>query len=302
MGAAQFHLQPLANIADGYIGQFRAMGSPCEVLLRNCSDARAKACLDKLYREVVRIERKFSRYRDDTIVAEINHSEGRLVRIDSETERLLETADALWQISEGLFDITSGCLRRAWVFDRSDRLPEAEMINALLRYVGWQHVERSADSVRLPPGFEIDFGGIGKEYASDRCLQIAREMGMADVLVNLGGDIAAASTAGEGEAWSVGIESVQAETAHNATLHFSNGGIATSGDANKYLFKDGQRYSHVLNPRTGWPVQAAPRSITVAAASCSEAGMYSTLAMLRGSEAEMFLNDCDIQYWIQNED
>ncbi len=299
MGATQFELEPLGIAPNSYIGRFRAMGSPCEILMRHCSPDQAEHCLDLVRNEAWRIERKFSRYRDDNIVARINQSNGMPVQIDEETGRLLETANSLWNISEGLFDVTSGSLRRAWVFDRSDRVPEPEQVEKLLAFIGWEHVQREADSVVLPEGFEIDFGGIGKEYATDRCLYLARKFGMPEVLVNLGGDIAAGRASKSNEEWSVGVESTQEGELHDATIQFSHGGIATSGDRNKYLLKDGIHYSHVLDPRSGWPVQSAPQSITVAANSCSEAGMYSTLAMLHGDDAEQFLDDCGVRYWIQ---
>jgi len=115
----------------------------------------------------------------------------------------------------------------------------------------------------------------------------------------LGGDIAANYVSSHAEGWRVGVESVLSSEKHDAFIDFTQGGIATSGDANKYLTIKGVRYSHVLNPQTGWPVYDAPQSVTVSAASCSEAGMYSTLAMLHGVNAEEFLEDSGIQYWVQ---
>ena len=299
VNAALFKLEPLGAIPDSYIGRFRAMGSPCEIMMRHCTPLQSRQCIDLLTREVQRIETKFSRYRDNNVVAKINHSNGADVKVDAETARLLDSANALWEISEGLFDITSGSLRQAWVFDRSDRIPDPESVEALIEFVGWQHVKRGIDSICLPPGFEIDFGGIGKEYATDRCLQLAHSLGIQDVLVNLGGDIAASVASIDSEPWRIGIESIRHHTSSDTTIQFSRGGIATSGDTNKYLLKNGVRYSHVLDPRTGWPVKEAPQSITVAAANCTEAGMYSTLAMLQGRDAESFLTDNDIRYWIQ---
>ena len=282
-----------------YVGRFRAMGSPCELLIRDCSQLEAHRVFEAINEEVWRIEKKFSRYRSDNIVAKINRSNGTPVRVDEETARLIDTANALWGVSEGLFDITSGSLRRAWNFDRGNRLPDPSDIKALLDFVGWDQVTWADNEIILPPKFEIDFGGIGKEYATDRCLALALQLDVSDVLINLGGDIAVHSQWPEAEPWEVGVECTHLPETHDAMITIGRGGIATSGDTNKYLIKDGIRYSHVLDPRTGWSVREAPQSVTVAASSCSEAGMYSTLAMLHGENAEQFLRKSKAQYWLQ---
>ncbi|MDH3990867.1 MAG: FAD:protein FMN transferase, partial [Gammaproteobacteria bacterium] len=80
-------------------------------------------------------------------------------------------------------------------------------------------------------------------------------------------------------------------------IRLKNGGLATSGDARRFLLKDGIRYGHILDPTTGWPVTDAPRSITIAADTCTQAGMLATLAMLKGKDAESFLEDQDCQSW-----
>jgi thiamine biosynthesis lipoprotein len=81
------------------------------------------------------------------------------------------------------------------------------------------------------------------------------------------------------------------------TRNLKVGGLATSGDARRFLQKDGVRYSHILDPKTGWPVPGAPRSVTVAADSCTQAGMLSTLAMLKGAQSESFLKEQGVLFW-----
>ncbi|HKI73605.1 MAG TPA: FAD:protein FMN transferase, partial [Pseudomonadales bacterium] len=113
--------------------------------------------------EAKRIEIKYSRYRDDSVTAKINNSRGQPVEVDDETAALLDYADECYELSDGLFDITSGALRRAWRFDGSSNLPSCEEVIAILPCVGWNKITWQRPYITLPANMEIDFGGIGKE-------------------------------------------------------------------------------------------------------------------------------------------
>jgi len=187
-------------------------------------------------------------------------------------------------------------LRRVWRFDGSDKIPEPAAVAATLALVGWHRVKWTAPWLEMPPGMEIDLGGIGKEYAVDRCAGLLREREAPPCLVNFGGDLAATVAPRERDAWSVGIEGPDPD-APEKIIRLQHGALATSGDARRFLLRDGVRYSHILDPTTGWPVVDAPQSITVAADTCTQAGMISTLAMLRGAGAENFLEHQGIRFW-----
>lgn len=289
------------SMVDGvWSGRFRSMASPCELLLRDCSEIHAQRALLTVANEAWRIEDKFSRYLNDNIVASINDSDGHTVEVDDETANLLDFAVTLYELSDGHFDITSGVLRRAWQFDGSDNLPSQDAINDVLRFVGWHNVRWHRPQLTMQPGMQIDFGGIGKEYAVDRAAACAHDVAGTACLVNFGGDVAASGEADP--AWQVGIEALDTSVPHaDRIIHLTRGAIATSGDSRRYLLKDGRRYSHILDPVTGWPVVDAPRSITVAADTCTEAGMLATLAMLRGAAAESFLDEQQVQYWCRRQ-
>ena len=273
------------------------MASPCQVLIDYADREQASAITRAIADEAWRIEEKYSRYRDDNIIHRINRSGGEQVEIDAETARLLEFADQLYSMSDGMFDITSGVLREVWCFDGSDNLPSGAQVSALVEHVGWERVALSADALSLPEGMEIDLGGIGKEYAVDRCVQIANDMHEHSVLVNFGGDLAMTRERDGGDFWAIGrLVTGKDEAAGFFRLY--RGAIATSGDANRYLLKDGVRYSHILNPKTGWPVKQAPHTVSVAAPTCLQAGMMSTLAMLQGAQAEEFLKLQEVAYWV----
>lgn len=280
-------------------GRFRAMASPCEIILDHDDFVTAARQAEAAATEALRIEQKFSRYRDDNIIHRINTANGQPVTVDEETARLIDFAVMLHELSDGLFDITSGVLRRAWKFDGSDNVPDAATINALLPLVGWHRVHWQNPVITLPAGMEIDLGGVGKEYAVDRVFSLLAGMTDTALLVNFGGDLRARGPRRDGSAWQIGIETPDREQTAAETLSLVNGALATSGDARRFLLKDGVRYSHILNPKTGWPVQGGPRSATLLAADCVQAGMLATLTLLAGPDAEGFLREQEhIRYWL----
>lgn len=289
----------LRRTPECWVGSFQAMAGPCEVLMETDDRRDAERIVSIVAAEARRIERKFSRYLPDNIVHAINTSDGRRVEVDEETARLLDFAGKLHELSAGKFDITSGVLRRAWSFDGSDRIPEESTVRKALESVGWHRVEWSGSAIRLQPGMEIDLGGIGKEYAVDRSARLAARRCSCSILVNFGGDLAVPRPRLKDRPWRVGIEAPSSTTPVAAKLvRLHSGGLATSGDARRFVMRDGVRFGHILDPTTGWPVRDAPRSVTVAGGSCVETGMLATLAMLEGASAEAFLRAQGHRYWI----
>ena len=274
------------------------MGSPCEILVETGDETHALNVAGAAADEAWRIEDKFSRYLPGNIVDRINSSNGKPVNVDDETANLIDFSETLYDLSGGKFDITSGVLREAWVFDGSDRVPDPELVDSVLGRVGWYRVAWQRPELTLDAAMQIDFGGIGKEYAVDRAAAIAADRTDCAVLVNFGGDLVAVGAPGPSSGWQVGIESLNArKQVASKKIRLERGGLATSGDARRFLQKDGIRYGHILDPTTGWPVRDAPRSITVAADTCTQAGMLATLASLRGDSAESFLAEQGVQYW-----
>lgn len=301
-------MSSLERRADYFVGCFDAMASRCEILIDTDNTALTQHITEIAESEVQRIEKKYSRYRNDSILHHINS--GVAVEVDKETARLLDYAQQLYQLSNGLFDITSGVLRRVWQFDGSDNIPSLEEVNTLMPLIGWDKVEWNNPHIQLPTGMEIDFGGIGKEYAADRAAnlvscfineQTTKSDRTISVLLNLGGDLAVTGPRKNGEGWRVGVTPGVQYSATEAAQFFSleKGGVATSGDTNRYLQKGDVRYSHVLDPCTGWPVTGAPHAVTVLADTCTDAGMLSTLALLHGAAAEQFLREQGVPYYCQ---
>ena len=274
------------------------MGSPCELIADTSTRAQAEILVKIAAAEAWRVEDKFSRYRSGNIVDRINTSDGMPVIVDDETARLIDFAATLYATSGGLFDITSGVLRRAWTFDGSDCVPGADTVAAILANVGWHKAEWKAPVLKLPRGMQIDFGGIGKEYAVDRAAGLLSARSDVPCLVSFGGDLAVTHPPRHRQGWLVGVESLQGSSAPAAGLiRLAAGALATSGDSHRYLCRGGVRYPHILDPRTGWPVRDAPASVTVAADTCVQAGTYCTLAMLQGAGAEAFLASEGVRHW-----
>lgn len=282
---------------DHICGRFSAMASPCEVLF-DCTDLNeVEAIFVTAVNETKRIEAKYSRYSKGNELYRINNNNGCDVKIDEETALLLNFADTCYQISNGKFDISSGVLRKAWTFDGSDNIPNKKQISALQPFVGWSQVYYDGKVINLPRGFELDLGGIGKEYAVSKVAQmLSAALPNISILVNFGGDIQVTRPRKNKPYWQIGIENPTKENGV-AIVNIAKGGLATSGDANRFLLKNGKRYSHILNPLTGYPIKDAARSITVASDNCVQAGLLATLAILQGENAESFLDSEGVKYW-----
>ena len=268
---------------------FEAMGSACEVVLashtQNEAESMAKLAID----EVLRIERKYSRYTTDSIIAKINQQAGcGALQCDDETWALFQFATQLFDKSDGLFDITSGVLRQAWDFKKPE-VPTSQKLEALLPLVGWQNVVLQDQSIALPlAGMEVDLGGFGKEYAADRAAQVLKEKGVTHGYVNLAGDMRFLGPKPTGEPWMIGIQDPRARDQVVATLPITMGGLATSGDYERFFELNGQRYCHVLNPKTGMPVSYW-RSVSVTSPATVVSGCTTTMAMLKEADGLAFL-------------
>lgn len=264
--------------------RFTAMGGPCELQVY-APDERAAAACAAGEAEVRRLEAAYSRYRDDSITSRINRSAGDPagVSVDDETAGLLDFAQTAWEQSDGLFDLTSGALRRAWDF-KAQRVPTPAQVEAALAHVGWQRVDWQRPLLRLPAGMELDFGGIAKEYAADRARRVLHDAGVRHGCVDLAGDLAIVGPHPDGAPWQVGIRHPRDPENAVAAIELAGGAIASSGDYERFFEAGGRRYCHILNAKTGWPSEG-PASVSVVAHECLLAGAASTIAMLKGPQA-----------------
>jgi thiamine biosynthesis lipoprotein len=276
---------------------FQAMGTPCELRLYAEDEIFAKDVADAAIDEIRRIDRAYSRYRDDNVVYAINAAAAKAgsITLDPEAADLLDIAFEAHARSCGLFDITSGALREIW-HEGIDDVPDGASICGVLRRVGLGKVEwrrpRLAFSV---VGMQIDLGGIGKEYAADRAAEICRAGGIANGLIDLGGDFAVVGPHPDRSPWRIGIRDPSDGETAIATLFIGEGGLATSGDYERCWEFSGRQYGHIFDPRLGFPVEGL-RSVSVAAATCLDAGLASTIAMLKGKGGPDWLRDTGLPH------
>ena len=273
------------------------MGCPCELRFRANSEEAFHRAVGSCVREIRRFDRKFSSYVPDSLTTAINRAAGReAVPIDGETSALLRYAQACHEQSEGLFDITSGVFRHVWHRSRTT-LPTQEELDACAAKVGWGQVRFSEDRVYLPrAGMELDFGGVVKEYAADAAAMIAKKAGIREGMVNLGGDIAIVGPGAAGRPWPVGVTHPLRRDEAIATVALREGALATSGGYERFVEIAGRRYSHLIDPRSGWPVDGL-LSVSVVASQAVVAGSIASIAsLLPADEGLEWLERCGAPY------
>ena len=282
---------------------FKAMGSYCEVQIYDESRITAKHTIRRLAEEIARLEKKYSRFRNDSFVNAINLSAGANlgIKIDSETKALFDHALSCFEQSNGMFDITAGALNYIWNFS-SGKLPTQGEIDRLLPLIGFSKLSWKKSRLYMPANMQIDFGGIVKEYAADSAAKLARSLGVKHGLINLGGDFAVIGAQPDNQPWTVGVANPKKDKSLMAKIDLLDGGLASSGDYERFFTHEGKRYSHILNPKTGWPCSGL-RAVSVAANLCTVAGSVATIAMLREQpDAISWLQDSALSHVYMNSD
>ncbi|MEI6861985.1 MAG: FAD:protein FMN transferase [Verrucomicrobiota bacterium] len=262
-----------------------ALGTACELQFTCRDDGLAQAFASEAQRWVATFEGRYSRFRPDSLVSRINAGAGGgWIDVDGEMDQMLDLCAAVHGMSQGVLDVTALPLLRLWDYKAAQpRVPATGEIAAARRLVGWPKVERQPGRVRLPEaGMALDFGGWGKEYAVDAVAQIGRRHGLACLLVDFGHDVCAIGTAPGKPAWHVGLEDPAHPGRIWGSLGVSDRSVASSGDYLRHFTAHGRRYGHIVDPRTGEPVQNGCRQVTVLAPTCLQAGILSTTAFVLG--------------------
>lgn len=257
---------------------FRAMGTMCHITGDDLTPEFRTAAL----RWVAEFEARYSRFLPASLISRINAAAGeRWIEIDPVTERIFELCEQLVFFTRGAFDPTALPLIQLWNWKANPPvIPTDSQIAAARKLVGWEKVQRRPGAIFLPePGMAIDLGGIGKEYAVDCVVELARQHGIADVLVDFGQDVRAAGNLTR----HIGLEDPKRPGHCWAGVAVQNMAVATSGDYLRCFTQNGRRYGHIIDPRTGWPVHNGCQSVTVIAPSCTVAGVLATTAFVLGA-------------------
>jgi len=243
------------------------MGTYVQITLPGTSE-RVKEAAQAVVDEIKRVEDLTSCHKPSDLTA-INDASGRgPLQINEELLGLLREGLTIAGETGGTFDPTVGPLTRLWDFSAGEpRLPERSEIEKAVAKVGWKRIRiaPATGTVFLPEaGMALDLGAVAKGYALDRAAAVIRQFGLTGGLVNAGGDVLALGEKGPGKPWRVGVQDPRDGKSIIAVAALKNRVIVTSGDYERFFIKDGTRYHHILDPRTGYPAQGL-RSVTIVA-------------------------------------
>lgn len=273
-----------------------AMGTTCRVLF----SAQSRAVAERLYSDIAgwlqAFETRYSRFIETSLICRINAAAGlHSVEIDDDLISIFKLCDWFHWTSRGLFDPTLLPLAQLWDYHSdSPTVPRREDIEAARALIDWKSVERDGSRAFLPrEGMALDIGGIGKEYAVDRVIEKAQAAGLRNVMVDFGHDVRTLGCPPEGGPWRVGLEDPREPGRCWSGVGVSGMAIATSGNYARGFERDGKRYGHIIDPRTGYPVDNGCLSVSVVAPTCTEAGILATAALILGpDEFSPFLGAC----------
>lgn len=271
---------------------FGAMGTACALTYSARSRADADRFRVAALEWVAAFEARFSRFRPGSLVRRINEAAGeRRVDIDGEMEQFLAMSDWFYWLTGGAFDPSAGPLAEIWDYRRTTgTVPDAAAVEAARARCGWPRVQREPGRVFLPEkGMALDFGGLGKEYAVDKVIEMARHMGIASALVDFGHDLRVFGEPPEKGAWRIGLEDPRHAGRCWCGVAVSDLAVCTSGNYLRYREAGGKRYGHILDPRSGYPADNGCVSVSVIAPSCTEAGVLATAAFVLGPEKGLAL-------------
>ena len=283
----------LSNVLSG-----QTMGTTYAIKIRGVSKSfdlqHVRKRIDEIFE---RINSRMSTYREDSELSFFNRSESTdWMPVSSETVHVVSEAVRVSMLTNGAFDVTIGPLVNLWGFgpdSQPTKIPTEETIREKLASVGYQHLHLRA----TPPAIrkdesriQIDLSAIAKGYAVDQVVEFLDSLNVPHFLVEVGGELRGKGLNADGIPWKVAIEKpVSDERAIHQVLNLQSQAMATSGDYRNFFQKDGERFSHTINPRTGQPVTHQLASVTVLRTSCMEADALATGLMVLGPDAGLKL-------------
>jgi thiamine biosynthesis lipoprotein len=264
---------------------FTAMSTTCRVNFRTVNATLARQVQDEVLEWLTTFEAKYSRFISDSLISRINAAAGgHWVETDPETDAIFNLCQEMIFFTKGVFDPTSLPLIRLWNWKANPpMIPTENTIAATRNIVGWRKIQRRKGGIFLPhKGMCLDLGGIGKEYAVDRVLTMCLDRGISNVLVDFGQDVRVHGQPADKPAWHVGLDDPKHPGHCWTGVAVNNHAVATSGDYLRHFTVEGRRFGHIIDPRTGWPVNNKVLAVSVIAPHCSFAGIISTAAFILG--------------------
>ncbi len=271
---------------------FRALGTHCEIQYEH-PDPEAGAEFARAAKSwTLHFETTYSRFRPDSLISRINQAAGiRPIDVDTETESLLQLVDGLYFLTQGVLDPSTLPLTLLWDFKNPNpRIPTSHEVETARRLCGWPKIARSGRRIYLPEkGMGLDFGGFGKEYAVDRVIELARQHGCTAALVDFGHDVACYGKPSHAPCWHIGLENPTAPGTAWGSVVLQEGAVASSGNYLRGFMREGKRYGHIIDPRTGYPVTNEVEATYIIHGTCLEAGILSTSCYILGPKAGLDL-------------
>jgi thiamine biosynthesis lipoprotein len=272
----------------------KLMGNRFEIGIIGDDAELSNSRIDLAISEIQRIEKVLTTFSDDSVTCEINRNAGiKPVVVPGEVFQLIERSIKISELTQGAFDISYGGIdTRFWNFDTSmTTLPDASEAKKAVRLINYKNIvlNHLENTVFLKEkGMRIGFGGIGKGYAAEKAKNVLQDEGVESGFVNAAGDLTAWGFQEDRKPWTIGIASPTHKDSLFASLNITNTSVATSGNYEKYVVIDGKRYSHTIDPKTGFPVSGI-KSVTIITHNAELADAMATPVMVMGKTAGMYL-------------
>jgi FAD:protein FMN transferase len=269
-----------------------AMGSGLEIEVFGPDQAVCDRAVEEARAEIDRLDRMMTDWKAQSPLMDINRAAGeKAVQVPPELLFIVERSLRMSELTEGAFDISFAGAGKLWNWRAPDPVvPSAEAVKASLENVGWRGiaVDAAAKTVRLSkPGMRIGLGAIAPGYAGDLAMAKIRALGIKDACVNMSGDVLLSGRK-EGAPWNVALTHPRKKGETLLVLPVSNAAVSTSGDYERYFEKDGKRYCHILDPRTGYPADRC-QSVTIVAPNLAFADGLATGVFVLGPEKGLSL-------------
>ena len=287
-----FHLN--AQVVD--VRDTILMGSRFKITVIDLDSISSRQNINKAIDEIVRIENLISDWKSETQVSQVNKNAGiKAIKVDQEVIELTKRAIYFSEISNGAFDISFAAMDKIWRFDGTqEKLPTKEEITQAIAKIGYQNIlidEKNQTIFLKEIGMKIGFGSIGKAYAADKAKNVLQNLDIQAGIIDASGDMTIWGEQLDQQPWKIGVTNPFKRFKMAAILSVKNGAVTTSGDYEKFIMIDGKRYSHIINPKTGFP-STGLTGVTVLGPNAEMCNGFSTTIMVLGKqEGIKFINN-----------
>ena len=264
------------------------MGSQFKITLVDKDSISVEKSINRAIDEMVRIEQLISDWKPTSQVSQVNHNAGiKPVIVDKEVLELTKRAIYFSQITNGAFDISFAAMDKIWKFDGSmEKIPTKEEISKAIEKIGYQNIiidEENSTIFLKKDGMKIGFGSIGKGYAADKAKEKMQSLGIKAGIIDASGDMTTWGAQPNGNAWRIGITNPFNRHKMTEILSMKNAAVTTSGDYEKFILINGIRYSHIINPKTGYP-STGLTGVTVIGPNAEMCNGFSTSIIVLGKQ------------------